>query len=163
MPPAPRTTITMPRARFEQIEAIARHRGLPNAAAVIGAWIDRAIDEGEIEPELPGITCQRVGGDFLVSIAGKVFPSVPAHKAIFLASALSAAGGTEDPEFIFQMAPGKPAVLDLGEHHLAVSRAGRSVRLIAKPKDGTDSVLASVSPSFAVEIARQIREAFITN
>lgn len=163
MPPAPRTTITMPRPRFEQIEAIARHRGLPNAAAVISAWIDRAIDEGEIAPALPGLTCQRLGDGFFVSIHDTVLPIIPPNKARVLAAVLSAAGGESDPELSFEMVPGKPAVLDLGDHHLAVSRAGRSVRLIAKPKDGTDSTLASVSPSFAAEIARQIREAFVTN
>lgn len=160
MPPAPRTTITVPRARFEQIEAIARHRGLPNAAAVIGAWINRAIQEGEIPPEFPGITCQPLGDGFFVSVHDKVLPTIPPEKARVLAAVLSAAGGESDPELSFEMTPGKPVVMDLGDHLLVIARAGRGVRIVAKPKDGSDSTLASVSPSFAVEMARQIREAF---
>ncbi|MEH3117416.1 MAG: hypothetical protein PGN25_07360 [Methylorubrum populi] len=165
MPPAPRTTVSLPRARFEQIEAIARHRGLPNAAAVIGAWISRAIQEGEIPPEFPGITCQPVGGGFLVSVHDKVLPTIPPEKArvlaaVLSAAVLSAAGGKSDPELSFAMTPGKATVMDLGDHLLVIARAGRGVRIVAKPKDGTESTLASVSPSFAVEMARQIREAF---
>lgn len=160
MPPAARTTVSLPRARFEQIEAIARHRGLPNAAAVIGAWITRAIQEGEIPPEFPGITCQPLGDGFFVSVHDKVLPTIPPEKARMLAAVLSAAGGEHDPELSFEMTPGKPVVMDLGDHHLVIARAGRGVRIVAKPKDGSDSTLASVSPSFAAEMARQIREAF---
>lgn len=153
----------MPRARFQQIEAIARHRGLPNAAAVIGAWIDRAIDEGEIAPALPGITVQPVGGEFFMTLNDTVLPTIPANKARVLAAVLSAAAGESDPELSFSMTPGKPVVMELPEHHLMISRAGRSVRFVAKPKAGGDGILSSVSLSFAVNMADQIREAFVRN
>lgn len=163
MSPAPRTTISLPRARFQQIEDIARHRGLPNAAAVISTWIDRAIAEGELQSEFPGITVQHHGDGFLVSIRDTMLPTIPPNKARVLAAVLSAAAGESDPELSFSMTPGKPVVMELPEHRLLISRAGRSVRFVAKPKAGGDGILSSVSLSFAANMADQIREVFTTH
>lgn len=158
-----RTTITLPRARFEQLAAIADKRGLPNATAVIEAWIARAIAEGEISAHAPGYTVVRDDDVISIQIAGHQLPFVKLQKAASIAYVLAAAAGEPDDELGFHLEVGRPVALDLGEGTLAIGRVGRGVKFILKMNEGAQTEMFSCPPSLAMDLVRQIRTATITH
>ncbi|KQT77976.1 hypothetical protein [Methylobacterium sp. Leaf466] len=158
MSPSPRTTITLPRARFEQLAAIADKRGLPNPTAVIEAWIARAIAEGEISPQTPGFSVVRDDDVVAIQIAGHHLPFVKIQKAAVIASVLSAAAGEPDEELGFYLEVGRPVVLDLGDGNgtLAIGRVGRGVKFILKTDAGSCTKMFSCPPGLAMDVVNQI-------
>lgn len=163
MTASPRSTVTLPKVRIQQLEMIAEARGLQNPAALIEAWIARSVAEGEIPNHIPGFSCQIVGGQFLVTVAENVLPLMAPDRARMLAAILSAVAGETDPELAFEMPPGRPVALDLGEAKLAIGRAGRGVRFVLKDADGGEGRMFATSPAFAAGLARMIRAEFTTH
>lgn len=155
-----RSTITLPKARIQQLERIADLRGLPNSAALIESWIARSIAEGEIAEAVPGFSCQPFGDGFLISISDHVLPVIAPDRARLLAAVLSAVSGETDPKLPFEMPAGRPVVLDLGERKLAIGRAGRGVRFVLKGADGGEGETFATSPAFVSALARMIRSQF---
>ncbi|MER2263875.1 hypothetical protein [Methylobacterium oxalidis] len=164
-----RSTISLPKVRITQLEMIAEKRGLPNPAALINEWIDRAVAEGEIPNLLPGFSATIVGeGQFLIRIAEHVLPLLAPDRARMLAAVLSAVAGETDPELGIEMPAGRPVVLDLGKQNkVAIGRAGRGVKLHIKGPDYGEAegegLIIATSPAFVAGLANQIRAAFTTH
>ena len=160
MSASPRSTVSLPKVRFQQLEMIAEARGLQNPAALIEAWIARSVAEGEIPNLLPGFSCQIVGGQFLVTIAENVLPLMAPDRARMLAAILSAVAGETDPKLAFEMPAGRPVALDLGEAKLLIGRAGRGVRFVLRAPDDEEGRMFATSSAFAAGLAEQIRAEF---
>lgn len=162
MPASDRANITLPLPRFQQLGAIAERRGLPNATAVIEAWIARAVEEGEIPASPPGFMAFRDDDGFLIQLCGHDLPLVKPDRARLLAAVLSAAAGEVDPELPMEFPAGRPVVLDLGEFGLVVGKAGRGIRFIVKAKGAAEGegVQLATSPAFVAGLAREIRAEF---
>jgi len=159
MPASPRSTVTLPLVRIEQLRAIAAVRGLASPAALVEQWIERAIAEHEIPNAMPGYYCTRVGGRIVVSVANVALPAMTPQKARMFAAILSAASGDTDPELDFEMPIGAPIVLDVGEAKVAIGRAGHlGVRIVVRPLDGSDNYQIPAPNEFIASLADLIRD-----
>lgn len=159
MPTSPRSTLSLPLPRIEQLHAIAAARGIASPVALIEAWIGEAIDRGEIDRGIPGFSAMWDDDVVLVTIAGHTLPGLEPKRARFLAAALSAMTGDPDPDVPYTYAPGRPVIVQLGPVNVAISRVGTGVRILVKPIDALDQpgTALTAPPAFIAELAREIR------
>lgn len=157
-----RSTISLPTPRINQLHALAEKRGLPSPAALVEAWINRAIEEGELPSGFTGYSAEVIGGGQLaIVIAMKCLPFMSAKKARMLAAILSAAAGQTDPELDFTMPPGRPISLDLDNGWMIlIGRAGPGLRFVLKEKaEGAEGITFTSPASLAADLADMIRAA----
>lgn len=154
-----RVTLTLPRARYAQMQAIATKHGLDTPTALINHWVARSIAEGDIPDELPDFGASALGDTILLSVKGQAFGPIARDRARLLAAILATAGGEKDPELEMTLPAGKPVAIDMGGVKVAVSRVGAGVRLVFKRPGDEEGLKLSMAPRLVADAARILRTA----
>lgn len=164
-------TLGLPRERVIQLRALADKLGT-TIVSVIEDRIAQAIEAGDLPDEIEGFKVER--GDFghiRLTIRGTALPFVGRQMAEAVAIVLAAAAGQplapQPGRFGFEAQPDKLIPIKLNEDLqfpavLAFQRHGKAV-LCSFRDDRTGAVMkTSFPPSIALDLARMIRKAIVT-
>ena len=145
----PITTITLPRARAEQLHELAKRaddgKGI-SLSELVDRLVNRAIAEGDLPDSTPGTTIWVNSHDLVAAMLGEVTLLLPAAVARKLAAAILE---HLDP-------PTKVQAYKLGSQLLAINRAGKGIVIAHVKEPGATPQKFTTTPGIARDLARQL-------